>query len=67
MANLDRRVSFTLSAGVTAIFFALVLAMAFQPQLISGFRGLAGSLGFILLTLAVMGGYSFWKIGRLDE
>jgi hypothetical protein len=61
------RVSFTLSAAVTFLFFALVLAMAFRPGLLSGFRGMAYSFGFILLTLVVMGGYSFWRIGKLDE
>jgi hypothetical protein len=59
-------VGFALSAAVTLIFFALVLVMAFRPQLLTGFRGLWCSLGFILLTLVVMGGYSFWRVGRID-
>lgn len=62
-----RRVSFALSAGVTALFFAMVLVMAFRPQILTGARGLVSSLGFILLTLVVMGGYSWWKVGKLDD
>jgi uncharacterized membrane protein (DUF485 family) len=62
-----RRVSFALSAGVTAIFFIMVLVMAFRPQILTGTRGLVSSLGFILLTLVVMGGYSWWKVGKLDD
>ncbi len=65
MSN-PRRVSFTLSASVTAIFFTLVLIMAFQPQLLTGSRGLIFSLGFILLTLVVMGGYAWWRIAHID-
>jgi len=61
------RVSFALSAAVTAIFFALVLVMAFRPQLLTGFRGLTYSFGFILLTLVVMGGYAWWRIAHIDE
>jgi hypothetical protein len=60
-------VSFALSAAVTVLFFVLVLVMAFLPRLLSGFRGMALSLLFILLTLVVMGGYSFWRIAKLDE
>jgi hypothetical protein len=59
--------SFALSAGVTATFFAMVLAMAFRPQILTGSRGLASSLGFILLTLVVMGVYSWLRISKLDE
>jgi hypothetical protein len=59
-----RRVSFALSAAITAIFFAFVLVMAFRPSLVSGFRGLTYSLAFILLTLVAMGGYSWWRIAR---
>jgi uncharacterized membrane protein (DUF485 family) len=62
-----RRVSFALSAGVTALFFVMVLVMAFRPQILTGARGLVSSLGFILLTLVVMGGYSWWKVGKLDD
>jgi hypothetical protein len=62
-----RRVSFALSAGVTAIFFIMVLVMAFRPQILTGARGLLSSLGFILLTLVVMGGYSWWKVGKIDD
>lgn len=62
-----RRVSFALSAGVTALFFTMVLVMAFRPQILTGARGLVFSLGFILLTLVVMGGYSWWKVGKLDD
>jgi len=61
------RVSFALSGGVTAIFFAMVLVMAFRPEILTASRGLVCSLGFILLTLVVMGGYSFWKVRKLDE
>ena len=67
MKKNTRRVSFTLSAGVTVIFFVMVLAMAFRPHLLTGFRGLIFSLGFILLTLVVMGGYSWWRITHIDE
>ncbi len=68
-ADLQRRtrVSFALSLGVTGVFFALVLVMAFRPQLLTGFRGLTYSLGFILLTLVVMGGYAWWRIAHIDE
>jgi hypothetical protein len=45
----------------------MVLAMALRPQLLTGSRGLIGSLGFILLTLVVMGGYSWWRIAKRDE
>jgi hypothetical protein len=58
------RASFALSAAVTAIFFTLVLVMAFQPRLLTGYRGLSLSLAFILFTLVVMGGYSWWRIAR---
>ncbi len=61
-----RRVSFALSFAITAIFFALVLVMALRPSLLTGFRGLTYSLGFILLTLVTMGGYSWWRIARLS-
>ena len=61
------RVGFVLSAGVVLIFFALVLVMAFRPNAVAGSRGLTFSLLFILLTLVVMGGYSFWRIAKLDE
>ena len=61
------RVSIALSAAVTFLFFVLVLIMAFLPGLLSGFRGMALSLLFILLTLVVMGGYSVWRIAKLDE
>ncbi len=64
---MTRRVSFALSAALTAIYFALVLVMAFRPQFVTGPRGLIYSLGFILLTLAVMGGYSWWRIARIDD
>jgi uncharacterized membrane protein (DUF485 family) len=63
----SRRVSFALSAGVTAVFFIMVLVMAFRPQVMTGARGLLSSLGFILLTLVVMGVYSWWRIRKLDE
>ncbi len=62
-----RRVGFLLSATVTLLFFALVLVMAFRPNAVFGSRGLIYSLAFILLTLVVMGGYSFWRIAKLDE
>ena len=62
-----RRVSFALSAMVTAIFFVLVLVMAFRPRLLTGFGGLTYSLEFILLTLVVMGGYAWWRIAQIDE
>jgi hypothetical protein len=62
-----RRVSFALSAMVTAIFFVLVLVMAFRPRLLTGFHGLTYSLEFILLTLVVMGGYVWWRIAHIDE
>jgi uncharacterized membrane protein (DUF485 family) len=61
------RVGFALSAAVTAVFFALVLVMAFRPQFLTGFRGLTYSFGFILLTLVVMGGYAWWRISHIDE
>jgi len=64
---MERRAGFLLSAGITAIYFALVLVMAFQPRLLVGFRGLTCSLVFILLTLLAMGGYSWWRISQLDE
>ena len=64
---MERRVGFLLSAGITAIYFALVLVMAFEPGLLAGFRGMAYSLVFILLTLVAMGGYSWWRISQLDE
>jgi hypothetical protein len=64
---MTRRVSFALSAVVTGVFFAFVLAMAFRPQLVTGFRGLTYSLLFILLTLVVMGGYSWWRISQPDK
>jgi hypothetical protein len=67
MKGEPRRVSFALSAGVTGIFFVLVLAMAFRPGWVSGSIGMGSSLAFILLTLLVMGGYSFWRIAKLDE
>jgi uncharacterized membrane protein YhdT len=60
------RVGFALSAAVTLVFFAMVLVMAFRPQLLTGFRGLWYSLAFILLTLVVMGGYSFWRLAEID-
>lgn len=62
-----RRVGFVLSTAVTLLFFGMVLVMAFRPNAFAGSRGLAYSLGFILLTLVVMGGYSFWRIAKLDE
>lgn len=52
---------------VTAIFFVLVLVMAFRPRLLTGFHGLTYSLEFILLTLVVMGGYAWWRIAHIDE
>jgi len=52
---------------VTAIFFVLVLVMAFRPRLLTGLRGLTYSLEFILLTLVVMGGYAWWRIAHIDE
>ena len=52
---------------VTAIFFVLVLVMAFRPGLLTGFHGLTYSLEFILLTLVVMGGYAWWRIAHIDE
>ena len=61
------RLGFALSAAVTGIFFAFVLTMAFRPLVVTGSRGLIYSLGFILLTLAVMGGYSWWRITHIDE
>ncbi len=67
MKHSATRVGFALSAGVTLIFFALILAMAFRPRLLTGFRGLIYSLGFVLLTLAIMAGYSWWQIRRIDE
>ena len=64
---MNRRIGFLLSFLVTAIYFAFVWIMAFQPELLPGYRGLTLSLGFILLTLLVMGGYSWWRISQLDE
>jgi len=61
-----RRVGFALSAAVTGIFFTMVLVMAFRPHVVTGSRGLFSSLGFILLTLAVMAGYSWWRISHID-
>jgi len=61
------RVSFTLSAGVTALFFGMVLVMAFRPHFLTGSRGLIYSVAFSLLTLVAMGGYAFWRIAGLDE
>lgn len=58
------RVGFALSAAVTLVFFAMVLVMAFRPRLLTGSRGLTYSLGFILLTLLVMGGYSVWRMAQ---
>jgi len=62
-----RRVSFTLFAAVTGIFFTFVLVMAFRPHVVTGSRGLIFSLGFIVLTLVVMGGYAWWRIAHIDE
>jgi hypothetical protein len=64
---MTRRVSFTLAFAITAIFFAFVFVMAFRPSVLTGFRGLTYSLGFILLILVAMGGYSWWRISRIDE
>jgi hypothetical protein len=64
---MTRRVSFALAFAVTAVFFALVLVMAFRPSLLTGFRGLTYSFLFLLLTLVAMGGYSWWRFGRIDE
>jgi uncharacterized membrane protein len=61
------RVGFALSAAVTALYFAMVLVMALWPGVLAGSTGFVLSLGFILLTLVAMGGYSFWRIARLDE
>lgn len=61
------RLAFALSAAVTGIFFAFVLVMAFRPLVVTGERGLWSSLGIILLTLAVIGGYSWWRITHIDE
>lgn len=61
------RVGFWLSTLVTVVFFAMVAIMAFRPHLLTGSRGLTYSLGFILLTLVVMGGYSWWRIAHIDE
>jgi hypothetical protein len=64
---MTRRVGFILASAITSVFFALVFVMAFRPSLLTGFRGLTYSLGFILLTLVAMGGYSWWRIARIDE
>lgn len=61
------RLGFLLSGAVTLLFFTMVLVMAFRPNALVGQRGLVLSLAFILLTLVVMGGYSFWRIAKLDE
>jgi hypothetical protein len=61
------RVGLLLSALVTAAYFSFVLILAFRPQLLPGYRGLTLSLWFIVLTLVVMGGYSWWRISRIDE
>lgn len=62
-----KRLGFALSAAITGIFFTFVLVMAFRPLVVTGSRGLLSSLGFILLTLAVMGVYSWWRITHIDE
>jgi hypothetical protein len=60
------RVGLLLSALVTLVFFTMVLAMAFWPALMAGARGLIASLGFILLCLLAMGGFSWWRLARLE-
>ena len=64
---MSRRVGLLLSAFVTSVYFSFVLIMAFQPELLPGYRGLTLSFWFIVLTLVVMGGYSWWRISRIDE
>jgi hypothetical protein len=60
------RAGLVLSTILTLLYFAMVLAMAFWPSVLSGARGLIASLGFILLCLAAMGGYSWWRLARLE-
>jgi hypothetical protein len=60
------RVGLLLSAIVTLVFFVMVLAMAFSPAMMAGARGLVASLGFIVLCLVAMGGYSWWRLARLE-
>jgi hypothetical protein len=60
------RVGLLLSAIVTLVFFAMVLAMAFWPEAMAGSRGLIASLAFIVLCLLAMGGYSWWRLARLE-
>jgi hypothetical protein len=64
---MNPRLGLLLSALVTAVYFSFVLIMAFLPELLPGYRGLSLSLWFIVLTLVVMGGYSWWRISRIDE
>ncbi|MGH9323762.1 MAG: DUF485 domain-containing protein [Vicinamibacteria bacterium] len=70
-ARRKRRVGFGLSSLVTAIFFALVIIMAFEPKSLAlplygdvVTLGLVATLAFLLLTFLVMGGYVWWRERR---
>jgi uncharacterized membrane protein (DUF485 family) len=62
-----KRAGFLLSGAVLAVYLGIVVVMAFRPHLLTGARGMAATLGFIFLSLAAMGGYSFWRIRRLHD